>query len=195
MTAALEVLATGPLATVQDLGRLGYARWGVGGSGAADRAALRLANRLVGNPEGAAALEVTFGGLALRPDADVVLSLSGAPADAAVDGRPVGHHCLLTVRAGQVLRLGIPRTGLRTYVAVRGGVAVDPVLGSRSTDVLSGLGPALVAPGARLPVGAARGELPMSTSRPSPSQPQQTSGSTCCSGRATTGSPRPRCTP
>src|SRR2546429_6627859 len=62
------------------------------------------------------------------------VALSGAPAPADVDGTPVGHHCLITLRPGQLLRLGVPPTGLRTYLAVRGGIAVDPVLGSRSTD-------------------------------------------------------------
>lgn len=157
---AVEVLATGPLATVQDLGRPGHAGWGVGVSGAADRRALRLGNRLVGNPEGAAGVEATFGGLALRPDSDVVLAVTGARCAATVDARPVGHDCLVTVRAGSVLRLDKPSAGLRAYVAVRGGLAVDPVLGSRSTDLLSGLGPPVLTAGTLLPVGPPPARFP-----------------------------------
>lgn len=149
----IEVIATGALALVQDLGRPGLAASGVGRSGAADRAALRLANRLVANPEDAAGIEVVFGGLAVRARTLHTVALTGAPAPAAVDGTPVGHHSVVLLRPGQVLRLGPPPTGLRTYLAVRGGIAVEPVLGSRSTDVLAGLGPPAVAPGHVLPVG------------------------------------------
>jgi biotin-dependent carboxylase-like uncharacterized protein len=157
----LEVLATGALALVQDLGRPGLAATGVGRSGAADRAALRLANRLVANDEGAAGVEVVFGGLAVRSHGLLTVALTGAPAPADVDGTPVGHHALVCLRPGQVLRLGVPPTGLRTYLAVRGGVAVEPVLGSRSTDVLSGLGPAKPEPGSVLPVGPEPAALPL----------------------------------
>jgi biotin-dependent carboxylase-like uncharacterized protein len=157
----LEVLATGALALVEDLGRPGLGATGVGRSGAADRGALRLANRLVANPEGAAGIEVVFGGLAVRAHGLLTVALAGAPAPADVDGRPVGHHALVVLRAGQVLRLGTPPTGLRTYLAVRGGIAVDPVLGSRSTDVLSGLGPEKLVPGAILPVGPEPDALPL----------------------------------
>lgn len=156
----LEVLATGPLATVQDLGRAGQARWGVGVSGAADRGALRLANRLLGNDIRAAALEVTFGGLVLHAHDDVQLALTGAPCPATVDGHAVGHNALLTLPAGAVLALGPPRTGVRTYVGVRGGIDVTEVLGSRSTDLLSGVGPDVLVEGARLPVGRPAGDLP-----------------------------------
>ncbi|MGI5131770.1 5-oxoprolinase/urea amidolyase family protein [Pseudonocardia sp. CA-107938] len=161
----LEVLATGAQALVQDLGRPGHAATGVGASGAADRCAMRLANRIVANPEDAAAIEVTFGGLAVRAGADLraplLVALTGAAAPATVDGRPVGHHSLVRLRAGQTLRLGTPPTGLRTYLAVRGGVAVAPVLGSRSTDVLAGFGPAPLAPGAVLPIGPEPADHPL----------------------------------
>jgi biotin-dependent carboxylase-like uncharacterized protein len=149
----VEVLSTGPLALVEDLGRPGLAASGVGRSGAADRAALKLANRLVANPEDAAGIEVVFGGFALRARSLLTVALTGAAAQADIDGSPVGHHAVLTVRAGQVLRLGVPPTGLRTYVAVRGGIAVEPVLGSRSTDVLARLGPEKLSAGTVLPVG------------------------------------------
>ncbi|MHA6786003.1 5-oxoprolinase subunit PxpB [Pseudonocardia saturnea] len=160
----LEVVKTGALALVQDLGRSGAGASGVGRSGAADRAALRLANRLVANPSSAAAIEVAFGGLVVRAGDDVpaplLVALTGAPAPADVDGTPVGHHALVTLRAGQTLRLGPPPTGLRTYLAVRGGIEVGAVLGSRSTDVLSGVGPAPLAVGDELPVGPEPADLP-----------------------------------
>lgn len=153
----VEVLATGALALVQDLGRPGRAAAGVGRSGAADRAALRLANRLVANAEDAAAIETTFGGLAVRAGTDLaaplLVALSGAPAPATVDRTPVGHLALVRLGSGQTLRIGTPTTGLRTYLAVRGGIDVAPVLGSRATDMLAGLGPARLEPGTVLPIG------------------------------------------
>ncbi|MFC5060656.1 biotin-dependent carboxyltransferase family protein [Actinomycetospora atypica] len=157
---SLVVEATGPLATVQDAGRPGLSDLGVGASGAADRGAARLANRLVGNPEDAAVLEATLGGLALRADVPMTVAATGAPGDLLVDDRPVGHHCRVRVPAGAVVRLGQPPVGVRTYLAVRGGIAVDPVLGSRSTDVLADLGPAALAVGDVLPVGEDAVELP-----------------------------------
>ncbi|HYH25714.1 MAG TPA: biotin-dependent carboxyltransferase family protein [Blastococcus sp.] len=154
MTRAVTVLDTGPLTTVQDEGRPGQAALGIGRSGACDRASARLANRLVGNGQDAAVLEVTFGGLALRAHADLVVVTTGARCPAAF-----AHNAPALLRAGAVLRLGMPAGGLRTYVAIRGGFAVAPVLGSRSTDVLSGLGPPVVQAGDVLPVG--RPELGM----------------------------------
>ncbi|GGI04205.1 biotin-dependent carboxyltransferase family protein [Egicoccus halophilus] len=160
MSGGLEVLASGPLATVQDLGRPGHGGWGVPGGGAADRAALRLANRLVGNPEGAAGLEVTLGGLQVRAAGSLVVAVTGARAPATVDGAPVDHRAAVRLPAGATLALGTPPTGLRSYLGVRGGLDVPAVLGSRATDVLSGLGPAVLAAGDRLPVGAADGAVP-----------------------------------
>ena len=150
----LEVLSPGPFATVQDLGRPGLAHLGVGESGAADRRSLRLANRLVGNPEGAAALEATLGGLTVRLDSAVLVALTGAPCPVTVGGRGAAMYAPLSLRAGETLRLGMPEAGLRTYLAVRGGIDVPGVLGSRSTDTMASLGPAPLSPGARLPVGA-----------------------------------------
>jgi biotin-dependent carboxylase-like uncharacterized protein len=171
MNRALEVVAVGALALVEDLGRPGHGASGVGRSGAADRAALRLANRLLANPEGAAALEVVFGGLAVRATAPLTVALTGAPAPADVDGSPVGHRALVDLRPRQVLRLGVPPTGLRTYLAVRGGIDVPPVLGSRSTDTLSGLGPPQLAEGAVLPVGPEPATLPLVDVAPVPDPP------------------------
>ncbi|MEU1390365.1 MULTISPECIES: biotin-dependent carboxyltransferase family protein [unclassified Nonomuraea] len=142
----IEVIAPGPYATVQDLGRPGLAHLGVPRSGAADAPSLRLANRLVGNREDAAGIEVTFGLARLRFHEGAWAALTGAPAQARM-GVP------FWVPPGGELRLGAPEWGLRTYVAVRGGIAVEPVLGSRSTDSLSGLGPEPLRAGALLPVG------------------------------------------
>lgn len=146
---SIEVLGTAGLTTVQDLGRYGYAALGVGRAGAFDRAALRLANRLVGNVEGAAGIEVTFGGLALRLHRAVTVALTGAPCPGLDSGR--AH----TLAAGTVLRLGTPPTGARSYLAVRGGVAVPPVLGSASWDSLGELGPEPLRVGRRLGIGTA----------------------------------------
>lgn len=157
---ALEVAETGPLATVQDLGRPGLAALGVGRSGAADRDALRLANRLLGNDEGTAALEVTFGGLAVRAHGGVTVALTGAPCPMSVDGRQASPYAVVWVPDGAELRLGTPAEGLRSYLAVQGGVDVPAVLGSRSTDTMSGLGPDPLTVGRRLPIGSTHGPLP-----------------------------------
>ncbi|GAB3200044.1 biotin-dependent carboxyltransferase family protein [Geodermatophilus arenarius] len=151
----LTVLSPGPLTTVQDRGRPGLGGIGVGRSGAADRAAAALANRLVGNDPAAAVLEVTLGGLVVRAGADLLVVTTGARCP----GSPV-HAAPGLLRAGAALALGTPAAGLRTYLAVRGGIAVPPVLGSRSTDVLSGLGPAPLRAGDVLPAGDAAGPLP-----------------------------------
>ncbi len=151
----LTVLAPGPLTTVQDLGRPGLAGIGVGRSGACDRASAALANRLVGNDPGAAVLEATLGGLALRAGADLTVVTTGARCP----GSPA-HDAPAVLRAGTTMTLGPPPTGLRTYVAVRGGIAARPVLGSRSTDLLAGLGPAALRTGDELPVGEPTGPMP-----------------------------------
>lgn len=169
----LEVLATGPLSTIQDLGRPGLAGIGVGTSGAADTASLRLANRLVGNDEDAAAIEITCGGMAVRATRDVTVALTGAPCPVTVDGRGAAANAVLRVAAGTELRLGVPTRGLRSYLAVRGGIDVEPVLGSRSTDVLSGLGPDPLAPGAVLPVGAAPARFPVVDAAPVAEHPEE----------------------
>lgn len=149
---ALEVLATGPLTTVQDAGRPGHAALGVSASGAVDRPAYRLANRLVGNPPGAAVLETTLGGLRLRAHGRVTLVVTGAAAPLTVGGRAADTHAAVLVPDGAEVALGPPDRGLRSCVGVRGGVATDEVLGSRSTDVLAGLGRPLQ-PGDVVPVG------------------------------------------
>lgn len=141
------MVSAGPLTTVQDLGRPGYAHLGVGRAGAADQASLARANALVGNPTGAAALEATLRGPRLRFAARTVLAVCGGQVACGE-----GPHELST---GGQLDVGAIRPGLRVYVAVRGGWDVPPVLGSRSTDTRSRLGPPPVRDGDLLPVGAA----------------------------------------
>ncbi len=150
----IEVIEAGPLATVQDQGRQAWRHLGVGGGGAMDAEALALANRLVGNPSGSAGIEVTLGGLVLLCRDATVLALTGAPCAVAVDGGPaVAMDAPAAVPPGARVALGAPTAGLRTYVAVRGGIDVAPVLGSRSFDTLGRIGPAPLATGDVLPVG------------------------------------------
>lgn len=148
----IRVVEPGFFTTVQDLGRFGFGHLGVPTAGAADSFSLRVANRLVGNLDGAAALEMTSQGAALGFDAPAYIALAGAETDASLDGKPLPMHQTLAVTAGAVLRIGRIRGGLRCYLAVAGGIAVPPSLGSASADTLSGLGPAALAAGMQLAV-------------------------------------------
>ncbi|WP_374983944.1 biotin-dependent carboxyltransferase family protein [Streptomyces fradiae] len=152
---AFVVVRAGALTTVQDRGRSGHAHMGVPRSGALDPDAAALANRLVGNGVEAAVLETTLAGCAVRPRCAVTVAVGGAPCRVSVDGRPVAWGAAVRVEAGAVLEVGGAERGVRSYVAFAGGVAAGPVLGSRSTDLLSGLGPAPLADGMVLPLGAA----------------------------------------
>ena len=157
----LEVRHTGPLALVEDLGRPGLAHIGVTRSGAADRRAHRLANRLLVNPEDRATIEVTLGGFSARVlGGDLDITVTGADARPAIDGIPFGLNSVAHIREGQVVSLGVPRSGLRSYLGVRGGIAVAPILGSRSYDTLSSIGPPPLRPGDALPVGEPAGNFP-----------------------------------
>ena len=155
---ALEVRRVGLQALVVDAGRPGRAGTGVPRSGPMDRAALVAANTAVGNPPWTAALEVV-GGLRVAARGDLVVVVAGAPADlSATTGGVVRrreHGRALALRDGEVLDVGPPTSGVRSYLAVRGGLDVPAVLGSRCTDTLSGLGPAPLAAGDVLAVGAA----------------------------------------
>jgi biotin-dependent carboxylase-like uncharacterized protein len=169
VSVALRVHRTGPLCLVEDLGRRGASGMGVGRSGAADRAALRQANRALGNPEDAAALEVALGGLVVEAvGGPVWLCVTGAAAPVSVAGRDVGPYAVVAAPASSVVRLGTPPVGLRSYVAVRGGIDVPAVLGSRSHDVLAGLGPAPVRPGDLLPIGPPPADFPVVDHLPQP---------------------------
>lgn len=164
----IEVLRAGPLTTVQDLGRPGLAHLGVPRSGALDQPALRLANRLVGNLPGAAGLEITLTGCALHLRTATIVAVTGAPARVTVAGQAVAFGAAVPVPAGAEVHIGRTATGVRTYLAVSGGVDVPPVLGSRSTDTLSGLGPSPLRDGDLLPIGPASGAGPSTVDAMSP---------------------------
>jgi biotin-dependent carboxylase-like uncharacterized protein len=149
----ITVLKAGPLTLIEDLGRPGHAHLGVPHSGAADVPAFIRGNRLVGNPDSAAALEVTLLGPQLRFNRDARIALTGALVPATLDGEPVTHDEAVVVKSGQLLKIGAARSGVRAYLAIAGGIDVPPVLGSRSTDLMSGLGPAPLADGDRLSIG------------------------------------------
>ncbi|WP_432185068.1 biotin-dependent carboxyltransferase family protein [Streptomyces tendae] len=170
---ALAVVRAGALTTVQDQGRPGHAHLGVPRSGALDAPAAALVNRLVGNPPGAAVLETTLTGCTLRPRCAVTVAVGGAPCPVTVDGRPVPWAAPVRVRAGAVLDVGSADSGVRSYVAVSGGVLVEPVLGSRSTDLLSGLGPPPLADGTVLPLGRPGGRHARVDVAPQPAPPAE----------------------
>jgi antagonist of KipI len=136
----IQVQSPGLLTTVQDLGREGFGPLGVSPSGAADPISLRVGNRLVGNQQGAAALEMTLlGGTFLFPNGATV-ALTGSDFGATLDGITIGQSTALEARPGQTLRAGSTRSGARCYLCVHGGIVVKPFLGSASTHLLSGLG-------------------------------------------------------
>ncbi|HEY5222735.1 MAG TPA: biotin-dependent carboxyltransferase family protein [Microbacteriaceae bacterium] len=150
----LRVLEPGPLTLVEDLGRPGYAAIGAARSGALDRGALRLANRLVGNSEGAATLEVTAGGFAAVIERGLWFAITGAGGPITLDGAPIEADTAVRASAGSVVRIGTAVRGMRFYLAVRGGIVVPAELGSRSRDILTGLGPAPLRAGDVVPIGA-----------------------------------------
>jgi biotin-dependent carboxylase-like uncharacterized protein len=156
--AAVEVQRAGALTTVQDAGRPGHAHLGVSAAGALDGPALRLANRLVGNHETTAALEITLTGCRLRFRRASIIAVTGARvARLTVGGRCADAGVPVPVAADAVVNVGPASAGVRTYLAVAGGLDVPAVLGSRSTDTLSGLGPAPLRDGDVLPVGPPQG--------------------------------------
>ncbi len=156
----IEVIKSGISTTVQDLGRPGYYHLGFPLSGAMDRMALRAANLLVGNDEGAACLEATFMGPEIRFHDDALIAVTGAELPIRIDGEEQPGWTSLAVGKGQVLSFGYLKKGARAYLAVAGGIEVPLVLGSRSTylvGVMGGHEGRALAPGDRLPIGAAAG--------------------------------------
>jgi KipI family sensor histidine kinase inhibitor len=170
-TSGLRVLSPGIHSLIEDLGRQGHSALGVSAAGALDRASLRRANRLVGNAPSAAAIETVAGGLKIQAVGDQVLAVAGAPSahnvvtppaspDEETGGtenrqRTVPVAAPFALLDGEILTIGVPDAGFRSYVAVRGGVDVPAVLGSRSTDTMSGIGPKPLAAGQLLPSGGA----------------------------------------
>lgn len=161
VASALEVIRPGPLLLIEDGGRPGRGDLGVGASGAADPAAARAANRTVGNQPGAAVLEILAGHTVLRARGAQVVAVTGAEVDLQIAGRDGVSEAAtarpLALADGDELHLGPARGGLRVWLAVRGGIDVPPVLGSRSRDTLAGIGPAPVSAGQVLPVGPVTG--------------------------------------
>ena len=137
---AIEVLQPGPLTTVQDLGRTGHAAQGYPECGACDAYAARLANLLCGNAEGLAVLECTLVGPVLRFDAPAIAAFAGASMPAVLNGNECPKNVPFFIPAGGELRIGAAMSGVRGYLAFRGGIDVPPYLGSRSTDLKSRLG-------------------------------------------------------
>lgn len=157
-----RVEQAGPLALLQDAGRFGVRRLGVTQGGPADLHGWAWANRLAGNPWGTAALEVTFGGLALVAERDLTLAVAGADLGATLDGEPLPLWQRVTCKEGQRLVFAAPANGLRAYLAVAGGFVAEPVLGSVACVVREGLGGfdgrgSRLAEGDRLTVGEPRG--------------------------------------
>lgn len=136
----IQVQSPGLLTTVQDLGREGFGAMGVSPSGAADSISLRIGNRLVGNFEAAAGLEMTLLGGSFTFPEGAIVALTGSDFGAALDRAPVEQWASVEIRAGQTLTLGATRSGARCYLCVRGGISVKPLLGSASTHILSGIG-------------------------------------------------------
>lgn len=137
---AFKVVNPGLLSTVQDLGRPGYFHLGIPISGAMDRFALRAANLLAGNDEGAAALECVFLGPQLEFESDATVAVTGADMPARVDGEEKPGWTAFKVRAGQLLTFDYLKAGARIYIAISGGIATPPALGSRSTYPIGALG-------------------------------------------------------
>ncbi|MBP4048059.1 biotin-dependent carboxyltransferase family protein [Chromobacterium violaceum] len=159
----LEVIKAGPQTTVQDLGRFGVRHLGVCRAGAMDALALTVANRLAGNPAEAAALEIALPPACFRLLRGGMLALAGADCRATLDGEPVFPGWRTAFRAGQVLKLEAPRSGMRAYLAVDGGIAVPLLMESASTDLMAGFGGHLgraLRDGDRLPLGEARPPRP-----------------------------------
>ncbi|QPF76603.1 carboxyltransferase domain-containing protein [Roseateles sp. DAIF2] len=168
---AIAIRATGLQALLQDLGRPGRAAQGVAASGAMDRGSLKAANRLVGNAAGETGIELLLGGFELESLTDCVVAVTGAEGPltlVAPDGRrwPVERHAPLALSAGDRLHIGDPVAGLRSYLALRGGIAQAPVLGSLSYDSLAEVGPAPLRAGQRLALKAPCGAAPVGHAEP-----------------------------
>jgi antagonist of KipI len=174
---SLLVMHAGPLSSVQDLGRSGYGSIGVAPSGAMDPWALRTANTLVGNEDGAAAIEFTMSGPTIAFEEDAVVAFTGSRFDVSIlrsvsgsaferdlDTAPAPHQTSFRVRGGETIRVGATLSGARGYLAVRGGIEVDEVFGSRSTQVVAGIGGKLLKQGDRLATGPAT-DAPMRRSQ------------------------------
>ncbi|MGF6835769.1 KipI family sensor histidine kinase inhibitor [Paenarthrobacter sp. TE4293] len=185
----LRILTPGAQSLIQDLGRRGYGPLGVSAAGALDRASLRRANRLVGNAASAAAIESVNGGLTVEAIGDQVMAVAGAPTTLTIESpswvesgdgdaqpgaqRTVPMAAPFALLDGEVLTVGAPESGFRNYVAIRGGVDALEVLGSRSADTMSGIGPAPLTIGQALPVGEATASTAVGSPELQPDFPGQ----------------------
>jgi len=152
----VTVVRPGPFTTVQDLGRVGVLRFGIPPAGPVDRDAFIVANRLVGNADGEAGLECTMTGPVLEFHQDAAVAATGADIPVNLNAETVPMWTTLRVKAGDRLGVGAARAGCRAYVAIAGGIAVPPVMGSRATYVrgrLGGVGGRPLQKGDRLPIG------------------------------------------
>jgi biotin-dependent carboxylase-like uncharacterized protein len=136
----IRILEPGPLTTVQDLGRPGQLRYGIPPSGPVDGESFVLANRLVGNPDTAAGLECTYMGPRLQVERACAIAVTGAPAPVTVNGAEAPRWATIILRPGDTVRVAAPRAGVRSYLAVSGGIDVPLVLGSRATYLRGHLG-------------------------------------------------------
>ena len=137
---ALKVISPGPLTTIQDLGRYGLGRYGVPPSGGLDPFSLKIANLLVGNREGEACIETTLMGLRVSALTDLVIAITGGDLQPHLNDAPFRMWRSLIIRKGDVLHFKTLKAGCRAYLAIAGGISVDPVLGSKSTNLISGFG-------------------------------------------------------
>lgn len=138
---ALRVINPGPQSLIEDLGRYGFTSLGVGRSGAMDRAAFALANRLVGNPKDSAVIEILLGGAEFEAQSDLWIAVTGAWGVLQAANRPAEPNCAIRLESGDKLSIPFAEHGIRYYLAVRGGIEIPETLGSRSTDTLADLGP------------------------------------------------------
>jgi antagonist of KipI len=157
---SLLIHEAGPLTTIQDLGRPGHLRVGIPASGPMDHDAFLLANRLVGNADGAAALECTLIGPRVEFTDQRAVAVTGAHMPVALGGAEAPRWRAFSVKAGDVLKVGVAKTGVRAYLAISGGIATPLALGSRATYLrgqLGGLEGRALRNGDRLPLGARSG--------------------------------------
>lgn len=136
----MEILKPGPLTTVQDEGRFGYMKYGIGSSGVMDRKAYKAANELVGNSGGEAVLEATLMGPDIRFNEEAIIAVTGADMNPDIDGENIELYKSVRVHRGQTLHMAMAVKGCRSYIAVRGGIDVEKVMGSRSTNLKCGIG-------------------------------------------------------
>ncbi|MGL4307049.1 MAG: biotin-dependent carboxyltransferase family protein [Mycobacteriaceae bacterium] len=157
----LEVIHSGCLTTFQDEGRPGHAGIGVSASGAADQISYAAGNRLLGNLSGTVSLEITFGGFQARAHGNIMLAITGAPAPILVNSYPAPDYSIIYLKKSDMISIGRPTLGVRSYLSVRGGFEAQRFLGSASTDTLSALGPFSINSGDLLRIGNSHSHWPL----------------------------------